>query len=545
MNITFRYQTVFGLLQISLLIILLMSCSTTVDPKNEETNILPSVNPSEDIDDAVEIGPRKPQNVTLPEKGPLHITVNDAGLMALENNLLLLVERSEPEIQKTYEDEEASDFDPVFEAGFSAGKTERQGPAIPGRPAVTSEEEVSEGRIALKEYFPSGTYVEADISSETIDSDTYNEPYSTTRIGLSLTQKLLRGYGTDVNLVRLRQARLDTEISQYELRAVSETLLADVESAYWDYALSQRQIEIVEESLKLSRQQMSETEAMIQVGTMAESELVAVQAEVASQQQGLINSKSTLESSRLRLLRLLNPKGENFWDRQISQVHPPELPEIELDVVATHVALALRMRPEINEAKLGIQKKDLEIVRTKNGLLPQLDIFIRLGKTGYADSFSSALRNIDEDGYDVRVGFELEYPILNRSAIALHQRATLKQDQAEKAMTNLNQLVELEVRNAYIEVNRTKEQVSAGAATRKLQVEKLRIEIEKFRVGRSTNFFVSQAQRDLLQSRISEVKTVVDYLKALINLYRFEGSLLERRGITAPGREPVEMDEKK
>jgi len=72
-------------------------------------------------------------------------------------------------------------------------------------------------------------------------------------------------------------------------------------------------------------------------------------------------------------------------------------------------------------------------------------------------------------------------------------------------------------------------------ATRKFQEEKLRIETEKFRVGRSTNLFVAQAQRDLLASRIGEVQALVNYLKSLTRFYQLEGSLLERRGIQAPG----------
>jgi len=64
----------------------------------------------------------------------------------------------------------------------------------------------------------------------------------------------------------------------------------------------------------------------------------------------------------------------------------------------------------------------------------------------------------------------------------------------------------MDARNAYIEVNRTKEQISTGTSTRKFQEEKLRIETENFRVGLSTNLFVSQARRDLLVSRINEVK---------------------------------------
>jgi outer membrane protein TolC len=60
-------------------------------------------------------------------------------------------------------------------------------------------------------------------------------------------------------------------------------------------------------------------------------------------------------------------------------------------------------------------------------------------------------------------------------------------------------------------------------------------------VGKSTSFLVAQAQRDLLISRIAEVQALANYIKALINLYQKDGSLLERRGIAAPGREAVEL----
>ena len=38
---------------------------------------------------------------------------------------------------------------------------------------------------------------------------------------------------------------------------------------------------------------------------------------------------------------------------------------------------------------------------------------------------------------------------------------------------------------------------------------------------------------------------LVNYIKALIDLYRLDGSLLERRGIAAPGREPVQLQKMK
>ncbi len=538
------FRKSFAMLLILNLLLFPLSCVTTKDVRIAEEQIPSDVYSEKDMPVAVEIKPISQQILNLPEKGPLKITVNDAILIALENNRSLLVERINPSIRKTFEDQERAAFDPTVEAEVSDQRNDIKSLHQSGSYTGNSVNDVIQGSISLKEYFPTGTFVEIDAVTKTTDSDLYNESYSSTRLGLSVTQSLLRGYGTDVNLAQLRQSRLETDITQYELRGFSESLLAQVETTYWDYALSQRQVEIVEESLKLARQQITETEEMIKVGAMAEAELAAVQAEVAAQQQGLINAKSTLESNRLRLLQLLNPPGDNPWERNIALVHPPTLPEIKFDEVGAHVAVAVRMRPEVNQARIDIQKEDIEIVRTKNGLLPRMDLFITLGKTGYSDSFSGSLNEIDGDNYDVMAGLNFEYPIFNRSARAQHRRALLSRDQAEIALDNLKQLVELDVRNAYIEVNRTKEQISASSATRKFQEEKMRIETEKFRVGLSTNLFVAQAQRDLLESRINEVQAVVKYLKALVNFYRLEGSLLERRGISAPGRNPVEYSTK-
>lgn len=80
-----------------------------------------------------------------------------------------------------------------------------------------------------------------------------------------------------------------------------------MEETYWDYALMQRQIEIYLESLRLAQQQKNEVEEMIRIGYLAESELAAAEAEIALRREGLINARSSMEKTRLRLLSLLNP----------------------------------------------------------------------------------------------------------------------------------------------------------------------------------------------------------------------------------------------
>lgn len=477
----------------------------------------------------------------LPEEG-IELTVEDAILLTLENNRSLKVERINPLVQRTYEEQEHAEFDTVLSGDVSGSREKGRSISTSGNifERTTNRTDAS---LNISRFFPTGTRIGADVSVNRLYSNLSSDQHSS-RVGLSITQSLLQGRGIDVNLASFRQAGVDTAISEYELRGFIEALIAEVEKTYWDYYLARRQVDIYVESLRLSEQQLRETEERIKIGVLAETEITAAQAEMARRQEDLINARSAMEKTHLTLLRLLNPPGANLWKKKLYLLDMPAISGVQLDSVESHVAAALRMRSELKQSRLEIERGAIEIIKTKNGLLPMMDFFITLGKTGYAESFNRSLKNIDEDYYDVLAGIKFEFPPGNRDAKANYRRAVLSREQASEALENLIQLVEVDIRSAYIEVNRAKEQTAATAATRKLQEEKLRIENEKYLVGRSTMFLVAQAQRDLVASQVTEAQAAVNYLKALIELYRLEGSLLERRGILTSEGEPAEAQKK-
>ncbi len=504
--------------------------------------------PNPPADTAVSMAPAAKKNEPpaipaspSPPDGPLTITTTDAVLLSLQNNRSLVVEQLNPAITKTFEDTERAVFDPKAGAGISAGRTDGERQARAGSNTEDFVNDEGLGVISLEQFFPTGTTVRLEGTSQMNNSSLYQDAFYWSRLGLTVSQAILRGYGSEVNLVRLQQARLETRMSEFELRGFTLALVAQVEETFWDYALARRQVEIFEESLKVARQQVNQTQALIEVGRLAKAELPAVQAELAAQEQGLINAISNRDTVRLQLLRLLNPPGMDIWQRQVDLVYQPTLPEINLDDVRNYVDMALKMRPLLNEARLRFMQNDLEVVKTKNGLLPVLDLFVTFGKSGYANSFGQSVRNITGDYYDAYVGLRFEYPIYNRAPKSRYERAMLSREQAEKSIRNLSQLIELDVRTAYIEVNRARKQINASSTTRMFNEESLRVETEKLRVGKSTSLLVAQAQRDLLVSRIDEVEALANYIKAVIYLYQQDGSLLERRGIVAPGREPVKL----
>ncbi|MBW2488931.1 MAG: TolC family protein, partial [Deltaproteobacteria bacterium] len=209
----------------------------------------------------------QPQEIDKPEvpPGPLKVTITEAILLCLENNRSLVVQRLNPAIQQTAEERERAVFDPAISAEVSAGRVKGERLARSGSETEDFKTDTVDGIISLEQYFPTGTTVALEASSQRDDSSLYDSSFYSTRLGMTVTQALLRGYGTDVNLAQLRQARLDTRISEFELRGFTEFLVAEVERTFWDYALARRQIEIVEESLKVARQQLNETKQLIAV----------------------------------------------------------------------------------------------------------------------------------------------------------------------------------------------------------------------------------------------------------------------------------------
>ncbi|MFO7535500.1 MAG: efflux RND transporter permease subunit [Kiritimatiellia bacterium] len=476
-------------------------------------------------------GPAEAAEATTNTPG---IRLGEAVLMALEHNRSLEIQRLEPLIAHTFEEAERAAFDPALGGEVASART-RTFPRSTEQPETVEENSAT---AFASQQLSTGTRVGLEGRGLRESRDTIADRYST-GLDLTLTQALLQGRPVAVNLASLRQARLDVDISVYEFRGFLESLVAEVETEYWNCALARRRLRIYEEALQVAEQQLREIDHRIRVGSLPETERVSAQAEIALRREALINARSTLSLAGLRLLRLIDPAALAGPHAEPVPSTVPESPGIEPAPLADHVALALRRRPELNQVKLQIEKGDLEIVKTKNGLLPRLDLFARLGSTAYADSFGKAARDLDAGEPDYEIGLRFSFPPINREAKAVHRRAMLNREQADLSLKNLSDLVRIDVESAHIEVLRAREQIAATAITRQFQAEKLRVEQAKLSVGRSTGLLVAQAQQDLINSQVAEVESVVASLQALVRLFRLDGSLLERRGLAAPGLPPL------
>ena len=476
----------------------------------------------------------EPPALTSAAEKPIELSVEQAVMLALRNNLDLQVQQLSPVIVGTFEQIERGIFDPEFfaEAEYFDEKSSEISRSSGEQFNISGNE--AGGAVGVRQLLPSGTTIEAVVAQDRITSDRAPEQ-QTARVGLSVTQSLLRGFGSAVNLASVRQAELDFLASIDELQGFTEVLLADTETAYWNFVLAKEKIAIFEESLAVARKQREEIEQRIEVGILPEIEVAAARSEEALRVQALINARSQLEDRRLRLLRLISPGPYGHLDWAITTTSELRVTPQPVTDLNDRLQLAEQSRPDLNEARLRLQQNRLETIVTRNGILPRLDLFIALGKTGFADTFPDSFREMDGDTYDLTAGVRLSHFLGNRAAQASNLAAFAAKQQAADAVANLRQLVHLDVRLAVNEVERTRQLIDASRATRIFQEKTVEAEKERFEVGASTTLQIAQAQRDLLLIQIAEIEAIVNYRIALVRLYLAEGSLLEYRGVRLAG----------
>jgi outer membrane protein TolC len=474
--------------------------------------------------------------VSTSAKGAKPITLIEAVCWALESNQSLKIERLRPEVAATSIESAWGTFDTRLSAQASAGSVHSStlGPRSRNAPSAprTEDENVARSRnfsADLSGRLPTGTDYDFGIAlNRSSTNSTY--PFYSSAVNLNITQNLLKGAGPKVNLVQVRVAENTYLISLYQLQQALINLVTNVETAYWDLYLSYKTLEIRLEAYRLAKEQRRRTEEFVRVGRDTPLGLFSAHAEEAARISDVINAVAEVRRRRILFIQLVNPQRVPAgWESRLFPKEDPVVPSEPL-IPEQHVTVAMNYRPDLQQAKFDLANGELEVVRTRNGLLPSLDFFTDLGLAGRGDNPSDANSKLS-DYPSWRLGLQFSYALQNRTARAAHRRAMFNRAIAEEAIENAKQIIEVDVRLAINEIDRTKRLIESTHITRLLREEELAAEIEKFRVGRSTQLLVAQAQRDLTAARVDEVSAIIAHMKAYLNLFKAEGSILQRRGI--------------
>src|SRR3989441_2688967 len=229
----------------------------------------------------------------------------------------------------------------------------------------------------------------------------------------------------------------------------------------------------------------------------------------------------------------------------------PEFRAESVDVEAA-IRRALSERTDIAIAKQTVEANDITLKYLGDQLKPQADLQVNYTTQGLAgtelvrsqtgvlgstvtnqvphaltEAFSSLFRGL----YPVwSAQVNISYPIGLSAQKASVARARVQVNQVQAQLKQLELQVATDVTNAAISVQNNAEAVQAAAAARELAQKKLEAAQSKFDVVMSTNFQVVLAQRDLADAQNTELRNILSYRKALVELERLQQTTLGSLG---------------
>jgi outer membrane protein len=367
---------------------------------------------------------------------------------------------------------------------------------------------------------------------------TFNPQYNTL-LSAALVQPLLRGRATDATRTSLIITQINRELSDVQVRTTVIATLADVRNAYWDLVFAQEVVNVAQRSLQLAEKLVEDNQVRVEVGTLAPIDVVQAQAEAATRRQTLAALEAQAQTAELALKRfIVSGTADPMWGARLRPTDRPTLTE-QASPLEEALRNALNNRTDLIERKRNLEITDanLALLKNQSGMSANLVAnyggqgiggtrIIREGTGGpiieqipggYVDALDLMWRR-EYPTWTVQVQFA--YPIGPNPQSAQLARARIGQEQSLIQIRSLELQIAAEVTNARLQVDANLKRIEAARVARELSQRRLEAEQSKFDVGLSTNYFVVQAQRDLLDSENTLLRAALDYQQSLVNFER-------------------------
>jgi outer membrane protein TolC len=471
------------------------------------------------------------------------VTLADAVLQTLERNLDISISRHTKESRLTDIIFEQAKFDPTLSVngqynrfvtplnrpilGFAGNQV-----AVEGEPATFDQNQTS-FTVDLTQNLITGANYDINYSPQRTfvagpNQFLFNAAY-TSGLAFTLTQPLLRNFGTDVNRTFIRIAQNAAKVEEQIFLDRVLTVIATVEQAFWELVFVNENLKVAQAALKAAEELLASNRAKARAGVMALVEVLQAEAGVASRVEQILIAEKAIRDQEDQLRRLLNPDEQEL--RQDVKLVPVDQPLQTLESISIEEAIdtAMERRPEVLQAGRNIDTSDLNTKFAKNQLLPTLSAQGTAGLAGLGSAPSDMFqRNFGGDFYNYGGGLVLSYPLGNRSAWSQFNKRQLEARNARATLQSIRQQVIISVKEAVRRVQTDFKRIETTRSARILAEKQLQAEQERFKVGLSTTIFVLGFQRDLAIARANELRAIVDYNKSLSNMARNKATTLER-----------------
>lgn len=479
-----------------------------------------------------------------PGQQRIDINLEQAIERALEKNLDIQREKLNPQMQDYTLAAARAAFKPTLNGNFSYNNASAQSTSQLDGGARTTTQRNTFGTSMSQRLKWQGAQVSFNFTNSRTSTDnsfSTRNPNFQSGLSLQYTQPLLAGRTIDNQRNALETGEVQRQITDIALLTQIENIKNQVRNAYWALRQSIEAIEIQRRSLELSRRNYDDNKVKVEVGTVAEIDLVQLESQIANGEQQLLAAEISWRNAEIAFKRLLVDSAADDFYR--ATIIPTDLPSFEMASVDIPGAVtrAIAQRADIETARMNLKVSEMGLELSRNSVKPSLGLsasyslagvggplFNRSGLGGAAvlveeGGYFDALRQIAKiDTPTWQVGLQFSKPLGLSSQKANFLRSQLSIEQSKTSLRKTELDIETQVTRAGLDVQSRYKQLLAAQKSREAAERTLDAELTRFSVGMSTNFQVISLQNALTASRNSELNATINYINAIAEFDRVQ-----------------------
>jgi|TARA_B000000532_G_scaffold17737_1_gene12410 outer membrane protein len=189
------------------------------------------------------------------------------------------------------------------------------------------------------------------------------------------------------NINQLARANLNIISRQYQLEDMKDDISLFVANSYLQVMFNKEFEQVQRYQLEIAKQELERTQLRISAGVQTQAEIYEIEANLASQEQALVQSENATRLSLISLAQsLLITDYENFDIADVNFNVP--LSQILLEKPKKIFEKSLTLRNDIKVAATNIEIAKTDIDLAKGALLPTLSAFYNYNtRISYSDRF--------------------------------------------------------------------------------------------------------------------------------------------------------------
>lgn len=305
----------------------------------------------------------------------------------------------------------------------------------------------------------------------------------------------------------IKSSKLQEQVQQYSVEEEIDNIETSITESFLQILYAQESVKINEENVALSKLQCERGKALLEAGSISQSDYAQLESQYSSDKYQLVLSQTTLESNIQTLKQLL--------EMDMTETLSISTPILEAHDVLTPLPgkeevyqSALNFIPSIQSGKLGIDIAKLEHKNAKAGYYPTLDLSASVG-TGHISGSDSNFGQQMKNKLNESIGLTLSIPIFsNRENKSAVEKAKLQISEAELEYLNAQKELQKTIEDIYLDATSSQAQYAAAIEQVKASKTSYNLAQEQFNLGMKNtvelltekNNFLS-AQQEMLQAK--------------------------------------------